>query len=85
MKKPKTNNLVTKSYLTRKLNQLEEQIDWKMEKRFKVFKNDILEMKDTIVKEVKDMREEFDAHQYSHLRINETLEEHERRIKVLER
>ena len=54
MKKQKGNNLVTKSflksYLTRKLNQLEDRLekrlDFKMEQRFKEFKNDILTMKD---------------------------------------
>ena len=74
MKKKKDNDLVTKSflksYLTRKLNQfekrIEERFDFKMEQRFREFKNDMIEMKDAIIKEIKDMREEFNTHLYSH-------------------
>ena len=47
-------------------------------------KNDNLEMKLEILTEIKNMREEFDAHQSSHVRINEELEDHSDRLKVLE-
>lgn len=83
MRKKKTDALVTKNYLTRRLGLLEERLDYKVGKRFKEFKNDMIVMKDEIIKEVKDMREEFNTHQYSHSRIDETLENHEARLKKL--
>lgn len=42
--------------------------------------SEMLNWKVEIVGEIKAMREEFDTHQYSHLRINETLEDHEKRL-----
>ena len=50
----------------------------------KALKKDILEMKVEILGELKDMREEFDAHQFSHVRINYELQEHDTRLKSLE-
>ncbi|KKT66325.1 MAG: hypothetical protein UX25_C0025G0003 [Candidatus Woesebacteria bacterium GW2011_GWC2_45_9] len=50
----------------------------------KALKKDILEMKVEILGELKDMREEFDAHQFSHVRINDELQEHDTRLKSLE-
>ena len=47
-------------------------------------KKDILEMKVEILGELKDMREEFDVHQFSHVRINDELQEHDQRLKTLE-
>jgi hypothetical protein len=49
----------------------------------KALKKDILEMKVEILGELKDMREEFDAHQFSHIRINDELQEHDTRLKSL--
>lgn len=68
------NNLVTKDHLDKKL------------KEFKIeLKDELLEIKDEIVGEIKNMREEFDAHQFSHARINETLDDHEIRLSTLEK
>ncbi len=47
-------------------------------------KSELLEIKVEIIKEIKDMREEFDTHQYSHVRINDEIQDREKRIKVLE-
>jgi predicted nucleic acid-binding Zn-ribbon protein len=44
----------------------------------------VLESEERIMTELKDMREEFSAHQFSHMRINDDLEEHDRRLKKLE-
>ena len=69
----KDGGVVTKSYL---------------DNHFRIFKTEIktefLEIKEEIVKEIKDMREEFDVHQFSHLRINDEITEHDKRIKKLE-
>lgn len=47
-------------------------------------KKDILEMKVEVLGELKDMREEFSTHQFSHIRINDELQEHDTRLKSLE-
>mgnify|MGYP001559159018 FL=1 len=49
-----------------------------------LLRNDVAGMKDEIVTEVKAMREEFTAHQGAHERQQETLEDHEERIKKVE-
>ena len=50
----------------------------------KALGKDVLEMKVEILGELKDMREEFDTHQFSHIRINDELQEHDGRLKKLE-
>ena len=42
--------------------------------------SEMLNWKVEIVGEIKAMREESTAHQYSHLRVDETLEDHEKRL-----
>lgn len=37
-----------------------------------------------ILSEIKDLREDFSAHQFSHMRINDDLIEHDSRLKKLE-
>ena len=49
-----------------------------------LLRSDIAGMKDEIVTEVKAMREEFTVHQGAHERQQETLENHEKRIKKVE-
>lgn len=44
----------------------------------------ILESKVKILGELKDMREDFATHQFSHMRINDELQEHDKRLKTLE-
>lgn len=64
------NNLVTKRYL---------------DKRLGTFKEELYDMKDEIVGEIKALREEFDSHQFSHTRINDELQDHEKRITKIEK
>ncbi|MFC1625501.1 hypothetical protein ACFL1Q_00465 [Patescibacteria group bacterium] len=50
----------------------------------KEVKSIVLETEVKVLGELKEMREEFDAHQFSHIRINDDLQEHDKRIKTLE-
>lgn len=63
------NNLVTKDFL---------------DDRLKTFKDDLYAIKDEIMGELKGLREEFHSHQYSHVRINDEIQDHEKRINKLE-
>lgn len=49
----------------------------------KVVEKRILESEVKILGELKDMREEFDTHQFFHMRINDELQEHDGRLKNL--
>lgn len=69
-----TNNLVTKDYLDKKLKSFKTEI-----------KEELVEMKDEIVSELKAMREEFTAHQFLHQTANDTLDDHEKRLRKLEK
>lgn len=61
----------------------EAQNEW-IEQKFADQKDDLLTIKDEIMKELKDMREDQETHQASHARINGELEDHEERIAKLE-
>lgn len=65
--------IVTEKYLTDTLTVFKSDI-----------KDELFEIKAEIISEIKDMREEFDTHQYSHTRINDELQEHDKSIKALE-
>lgn len=69
----KKNDLVTKQYLDKKLGKFKTELKSELSE-------DLYKIKDEIVGEIKAMREESDVHQYSHTRINEELEDHEKRI-----
>jgi chromosome segregation ATPase len=73
----KNNDFVTKTYLDKKLSSFKTELKDEL-------KSELYEIKDEIVGEIKALREEFDTHQYSHVRINEEIEEHDKRITVLE-
>lgn len=73
----KTNNVVTTTYLDNKLKSFKGELKDEI-------KNELYEIKDEIVGEIKSMREEFEAHQYSHARINDELSEHDKRMINLE-
>jgi len=60
---------VTKTYLDQKLS---------------TFKEELYEIKDEIVGEIKAVREEFQTHQFFHARINDELQSHSARITKLE-
>lgn len=66
----KKDNLVTKKYLGTELKKL---------------RGDITGMKDTIMNELKAMREDDAAHQYQHQTTNDTLDNHEVRLRKLEK
>lgn len=72
MNMPKS-NYVTKDDLNKSLE------DFRVD-----FKSELYEIKDEIVGEIKAMREEFNTHQYSHRRINDEIQDHEKRLVVLE-
>lgn len=69
------NDLVTRTFLR---SYLKSELD-----RF----GGVLEKKivGAIIKEIKDLREEFDAHQFSHSRINDDLGELDERVSKLEK
>ncbi len=70
-----------KSFATKEdLRILEEKID----KQMVLFRDDILEHLDKIYKEVLANRDERVMHQGSHLRMQEVLDNHEKKIKKLE-
>ena len=56
----------------------------KLGNKFDGLKSDVLNMKVEIMSELKDIREEHDVHQFSHRRINDELQDHEKKIKRLE-
>lgn len=74
--------LITKDYLSSEMGKLEERLEKCIVERVV---GEMVTIKDEIVKEVKDMREEFNVHQFSHRRINGELEDHEDRISRLEK
>jgi predicted GNAT family acetyltransferase len=63
---------------------LDKKLDEKLEANNQEMKTFILESKEQIMGEIKNMREEFDTHQYSHIRINDELQKHDTRLKALE-
>lgn len=75
------NGLVTKSYLKEELDRFGKRLKKELKQELK---GELIEIKTEIIKEIRDMREEFDVHQASHVRIDEELEDHEERIGKLE-
>lgn len=73
----KVNGVITKTYLNKKLNTLKVELKDELGGGLKA---ELYQIKDEIVGEIKAMREEFDAHQFSHARINDELQEHSRQI-----
>ena len=51
----------------------------------KQVKDEIIEMKDEIMSELKSQQENQEVHTYSHSRINDDLDDHETRIRKLEK
>lgn len=95
----KKDDVVTKEYLDKKLgtfkkeiksdvgkmgNEIRKELKKDMSKMGGELKGELYEIKDEIVGEIKSLREEFDAHQYSHVRINKELEEHSEQIEKLQ-
>ena len=61
-----------------------EHLDNKIDQVEKSLKDEMIEMKLEILTELKDMREEFKVHQFSHVRINDEFQEHDKRLRRLE-
>lgn len=79
------NNLVTKTYLDKRLDQFGRKFKRELKEELREeLKDDLYEIKDEIVGEIRDMREEFNAHLFSHERISDQLQDHEDRIVKLE-
>lgn len=58
----------------------------KFKKEFKEeIKSELYEIKDEIVGEIRAMREEFEMHMATHSRINDTLDDHEERLTLIEK
>ncbi len=70
------NNIATKDDIKR--------LETKFSSKFNKLEEKISESELKILTELKDMREESDAHQFSHIRINDELQEHGGRLKKLE-
>ena len=80
----KTDGAVTKSYLDKRFKEYDGRLDSRFEKFKTEFKNELYEIKDEIIGEIKAMREEFDTHQFSHSRLNDEINDHDKRISKLE-
>jgi len=82
------NGAITKKYLDNRLNSFRKEIKREMKDEMDAFKDDVktelTNIKVEIIGEIRDMREEFDAHRFSHVRIDEELEDHAKRIATLE-
>lgn len=61
-----------------------ESLKDEMKDEMTLLRSDVAGMKDEVVTEIKAMREEFTVHQGTHIRQQETLENHEKRITSLE-
>jgi chromosome segregation ATPase len=79
--KNKPNGVITKAYLDKKLKTFKVELKDELSSGLKT---ELYQIKDEIVGEIKAMREEFDTHQYSHVRINDELQEHSRQIAQLQ-
>lgn len=77
----KANEVITKAYLDKKLKTFKVELKDELGSGLKT---ELYQIKDEIVGEIKAMREEFDTHQYSHIRINDELQEHGRQIAQLQ-
>jgi hypothetical protein len=76
----KKQKLVTEEILDKRF---EEFTDF-MTKLHENMVDELYKIRDIIVGEIKDYREEHDTHQASHMRINDELNLHDKRIKKLE-
>ena len=70
--------VVTRSYLDKRLGEFKNELKDEL-------KSDLYEIKDEIVGEIHAMREEFDTHTSSHMRINDELQDHQKRINKVEK
>ena len=71
-------------YINERFDEFGEKITEMMNKRFDENKRDLLTIKDEIITELKNNRDNQEMHDVSHERINKDLDDHEERIEVLE-
>ncbi|MBF8261538.1 MAG: hypothetical protein HW376_1067 [candidate division NC10 bacterium] len=77
--------MVKNNYATRQdLVATKESLEVTIENFKKEIKTAILESDEKVLGELQDMREEFSTHQFSHMRINDEIQEHDSRLKKLE-
>lgn len=69
----KNSDIVTKVYLNTVLDE-----------KFESFKSELYDIKDEIMTELRKNRENDEAHQFSHIRINDELQELDKRVTKLE-
>lgn len=77
----KKDNLVTKDFLKRTISDFRDEV----KAEFGKMRNENFEMKDKILGEIKAMREDNAAHQFQHQTTNDTLDNHEGRLRKLEK
>jgi len=82
------NDLVTKTYLDRRLyklkKELKNEIGEDMEDLKLAFKDEVIGFKDEVLGEIKKLREDDEAHRFSHMRINDELQEYSKQIAQLQ-
>ena len=69
---------VTDKYLSQKLKESFKEFGDKL-------KEDLYQIKDEIMSELKKNRENDEAHQFSHMRINDDIQDLDKRVKTLEK
>ena len=83
----KIKNFVTKDYLDKKIKNFVTK-DY-LNERFVLFKgelkDDLYQIKDEIMGELKRNRENDETHQFSHMRINDDVQDLDKRVKNLEK
>lgn len=77
----KNDEPITKKYLDKKLEETKGYTD----KKFGDLKEEIIGFKDEILTEIKALREDFDTHAFQHQTTNDTLDDHETRLRRLEK
>lgn len=56
-----------------------------LDEKFESFKSELYDIKDEIITELKKNRENDDTHQFSHMRVNDDLQDLDKRVTKLEK
>lgn len=82
----KLKDYATKTYIDRGLYKLKEDLRFEISEDIKGLadKNDLIQFKDEILTEIKKLREDDEAHRFSHMRINDELQEHSKQVAKLQ-
>jgi len=76
---------VTKSYLDKQNFVTEDYLDERFDNFKEEIKDDLYSIKDEIMGELKKNRENDETHQFSHMRVNDDLQELDKRVTNLEK